>query len=55
MSKPFAVLGLYDKPDDLIKGIRALRGTWGEKLEAYTPYPIHGIEKELGIKKSYVG
>jgi mono/diheme cytochrome c family protein len=55
MSKPFAVLGLYDKPDDLIKGIRALRDTWGEKLEAYTPYPIHGIEKELRIKKSFVG
>ena len=25
------------------------------RLEAYTPYPIHGIDKALGLRKSPVG
>jgi mono/diheme cytochrome c family protein len=53
--RPFLVLGLFQDADKLVHGIRALKSTYGDKLEAYTPYPIHGIEKELGIPKSHVG
>jgi mono/diheme cytochrome c family protein len=51
----FAVLGLYPDPNELMKAIHKLHNQFGEKLEAYTPYPIHGIEAALGIKKSGVG
>lgn len=54
-SKPFLALGLFDSSQQLVDAIRALRGQYGQKLEAYTPFPIHGIEAELGIPKSPLG
>jgi mono/diheme cytochrome c family protein len=56
MTKPgWAVLGLFESADALIEAIRRLRPRYGTALEAYTPYPVHGIEKELGIPKSHLG
>src|SRR5262245_24820531 len=52
--RAFAVLGLFRTPDDLMEAIGDLRGKELGKLEAYTPYPIHGIEKALGLRKSPV-
>jgi mono/diheme cytochrome c family protein len=51
----FAVLGLYPDTNKLMKAISELSSRFGDKLEAYTPYPVHGIEAALGIKKSGVG
>lgn len=53
--RPFLVLGLFEDAQKLVDAIHKLRPTYGEKLEAYTPYPVHGIEKALGIPKSHVG
>ena len=48
----FSVLGLFDNSQRLVEAIpRVKAGTRG-RFEAYTPYPIHGIEKLLGLKKS---
>jgi mono/diheme cytochrome c family protein len=51
----FSVLGLYDSPQALMKAIPEVKENISERLEAYTPYPIHGIDKVLGIRKSPVG
>jgi len=53
--RPFLVLGLFEDAQKLVDAVRALRGTYGPRLEAYTPYPVHGLEKELGLPKSHVG
>lgn len=53
--RPFLVLGLYEDAQRLVEAVRALRPTFGERLEAYTPYPVHGLEKALGLPKSHVG
>jgi len=50
--KAFAVLGLFDSPDGLLAAIPRLRALGLGRLEAYTPYPVHGVEKALGLKKS---
>lgn len=56
MNRPtWAVLGLYENTDALMEAIHKLRPRFGDKLEAYTPYPVHGIEKALGIPKSPLG
>ncbi len=52
--RPFAVLGLFDDPQCLMDAIAFLKGKVSGRLEAYTPYPIHGIDKALGLKKSPV-
>jgi mono/diheme cytochrome c family protein len=53
--RPFLALGLFEDAQRLVDAIHQLRPAYGQKLEAYTPYPIHGIEKALDIPKSHVG
>jgi mono/diheme cytochrome c family protein len=48
----FSVLGLFDSPQLLLKAIPGVKTAARGRLEAYTPYPIHGIDKLLELKKS---
>ncbi|MCC6546067.1 DUF3341 domain-containing protein [Candidatus Sumerlaeota bacterium] len=50
-----AVLGFYDDAHDLLDVTE--RARVDEKfanLDAYTPYPVHGLEDALGLKRSWV-
>ena len=49
------VIGVYDSPDALMQGIRILRSKDLGQLEAYSPYPIHGIDEALGHRRSPLG
>ena len=51
----FAVLGLFDSADALMNAIPAVRARGLGRLEAYTPYPIHGIDDALGLRRSPLG
>jgi hypothetical protein len=48
----FSVLGLFDSPQLLMQAIPQVRQKVAGRLDAYSPYPIHGIEKALGLRKS---
>jgi len=51
-SQAFSVLGLFDDAQSLMNAIPAVKARVAGRLEAYTPYPIHGLEKALGLRKS---
>jgi len=51
----FSVLGVFDSAQSLMNAIPELRSRVTARLEAYTPYPIHGIDKALGLRKSPIG
>ena len=51
----FSVLGIFDTPNSLMAAIPKLRATKLGTVEAYTPYPIHGIDEALGLRKSPLG
>jgi len=56
MSKqPYSVLGLFDSPQQLLDAIPAVKTHARGRLEAYTPYPVHGMDEALGLRKSPVG
>ncbi len=48
------ILGEFSDPDSLLKAGRALRGGGHRDLDAYTPYPIHGMEDAFGLGPSRV-
>lgn len=50
-----SVIGIFDNPRQLMAAIPAVRARVQGRLEAYTPYPIHGMEEALGLRKSPVG
>jgi mono/diheme cytochrome c family protein len=48
----FAVLGLFDSAQALVKAIPTVKAERIGRLEAYTPYPVHGIDEALGLRRS---
>ncbi|MFZ1376127.1 MAG: quinol:electron acceptor oxidoreductase subunit ActD, partial [Geothrix sp.] len=51
----YAVLGIFDTPNALMAAIPKARAANLGTVEAYTPYPIHGIDEALGLRKSPLG
>ena len=51
MNKKF-VLGIYDDEDVLLHAIENIRATGTKIYDVFSPYPIHGIDDVLGIKRS---
>jgi mono/diheme cytochrome c family protein len=49
-----AAIGLFDTPDALLEAVRRLRAQ-GLELEAHSPYPVHGLDAELGLRPSPLG
>jgi hypothetical protein len=53
--KCYGVVGDFEAPEDLLRAIRTLRTAGFTKLEAYSPFPIHGIDEALGEPRSPLG
>ena len=51
-SRAFSVLGLFDSAQQLMDAIPVVKARVAGRLDAYTPYPVHGIEDALGLRKS---
>jgi Alternative complex III, ActD subunit len=47
-------LALYADPDTLLAAAARAKAHGFADLDAYTPYPVHGLSEALGIKKSWV-
>jgi hypothetical protein len=48
----FAVIGLFNEPRKLVCAAESLRREGFLSLQAYTPFPVRGIEGVLGLKRS---
>ncbi len=51
----FSVVGVFNSAQLLMKAIPRIRTKTSARLETYTPYPIEGIDKLLGLRKSPIG
>lgn len=49
------VIGEFASPEALLAGVRAARAEGFERLDALTPFPIHGIDEALGASRSKLG
>src|SRR5271157_3779707 len=54
-ARHYGVVGDFASPEDLLRAIRTLRTAGFTKLEAYSPFPIHGIDEALGEPRSPLG
>ena len=46
------VLGVFDDEDVLLNAVRKVRGAGVKIDEVYSPFPVHGLDEELGYKRS---
>jgi hypothetical protein len=53
--KVYAVMGEFTEPEDLVKGGRAIREMGYTKIDAMTPFPVHGIDEAIGVPYSKIG
>ncbi len=44
----------YEDEEDLLKGIKKLKGNNVEVFDAFTPFPVHGLDKVLGLRRSWL-
>lgn len=51
-SKLVGLLAQFDDPSSLIAACNSAREAGYEKMDAYSPFPVHGIDPAIGIKRS---
>jgi hypothetical protein len=51
----YGVVGEFDSPEALLEGARGLRREGYTKIDAMTPFAIHGLEDAVGLKRSPLG
>ncbi|HXS16382.1 MAG TPA: DUF3341 domain-containing protein, partial [Polyangiaceae bacterium] len=44
------ILAEYDTPTAVVKASKKVRDAGYTRWDTYTPFPIHGIEKAMGIR-----
>jgi hypothetical protein len=57
MSEPSKLYGLmveFSDPHDILDATRRTRRAGYRHVDAYTPYPVHGLATELGLRSSRV-
>ncbi len=51
----YAVIGEFETPEALVEAVWAARREGYRKLDALSPFPIHGIDEALGHGRSRLG
>ncbi len=46
------VMAEFSTPEALVAAARELRARGYRELDAFTPYPVHGLEQALGLRRS---
>ena len=53
--KVYGVMGAFTNPDDLVDAGRRIREMGYTKLDAMSPFPVHGIDDAIGVPPSKLG
>ncbi|MEM6505877.1 MAG: DUF3341 domain-containing protein [Planctomycetota bacterium] len=48
--KLYGLIGEFDNVDDIINAANTVREAGYKKIDAHSPFPVHGIDDALGIK-----
>jgi hypothetical protein len=48
------VVGIYLDDHELVKACHRVREAGYKKFDAFTPFPVHGIEEAIGISRSMI-
>jgi len=48
--KVCCAIGQFDSPEELVDAGRKIRGMGYTKLDAMSPFPVHGIDEAIGVQ-----
>ncbi len=55
ISQPYGLLAEFETPADLMHAAEKVRDAGFRRWDVFTPYPVHGMDKAMGLKNSKVG
>ncbi len=50
----YGLLAEFDNPDRLLDAVAAARQAGYRKMDAYTPFPVHGLEDAMELPRTWV-
>jgi Protein of unknown function (DUF3341) len=53
--KPYGLIAEFETPAAIMHAAEKVRDTGFRKWDVFTPFPVHGMDKAMGIKNSKVG
>ena len=53
--KLFGITALFDNPDSIISAAKKVVSEGFKKFDVNTPYPVHGMDPAMGLKRSKLG
>lgn len=54
-SRPYGIIAEFDNPADTMHAAEKVRDAGFRQWDVFTPYPVHGMDKAMGLKNSRVG
>lgn len=54
MSKPYGILALFETAPKIFEAAKAVRDAGYKNWDVYTPFPVHGMDEAMGLKRSKV-
>ena len=54
-SKTFGIMAEYTTPADAMHAAEKVRDAGFRKWDVFTPFPVHGMDRAMGLKNSKVG
>jgi Protein of unknown function (DUF3341) len=55
MPAPFAIMAEFETPAAILHAAEKVRETGYRQWDVFTPFPIHGMDRAMGLKNSQVG
>jgi len=55
MPQPYAIMAEFQTPADILHAAEKVREEGFRNWDVFTPYPIHGMDRAMGLKNSKVG
>jgi len=54
-ANPYGIIAEFDNPADTMHAAEKVRDAGFHKWDVFTPFPVHGMDKAMGLKNSKVG
>jgi hypothetical protein len=55
MNRPYGIIAEFEMPADAMHAAEQVRDAGFTRWDVHTPFPVHGMDKAMGIKNSPVG
>lgn len=48
----YGILGRFDDPRELVRAAKEVRAAGYQRMDAYSPYPVHGLARGIGFRST---